>query len=60
MMRLGRSKMSLRMLKQNAHGTRAPSGFVSVHRPTTLRVVFSNACSAKFSQYSTALALSKI
>jgi hypothetical protein len=52
--------MSLRMLKQNAHGTRAPSGFVSVHRPTTLRVVFSNACSAKFSQYSTALALSKI
>jgi hypothetical protein len=53
MMRLGRSKMSLRIEKQNVHGTWVPHGLTSVQRELTDCVVFSNAWNAKFSQYST-------
>lgn len=45
--------MSLRMEKQNVHGTGAPDGFSSTQCEYTDCVVFSNAWFAKFSQYST-------
>lgn len=39
--------------KQNVQGTGAPFGFNSTQCDTTDWVVLSNACDAKFSQYST-------
>ena len=45
----GRSKISLLMEKQNAHGTGAPDGFRSTQCEITDCVVFSNACAANFS-----------
>jgi len=45
--------MSRRIEKQNVHGTGAPFGFSSTQCDTTDCVVLSNACDAKFSQYST-------
>ena len=53
MTRLGRSMMSLRIEKQNVHGTGAPFGFSRTQCEYTDWVVFSNAWLAKFSQYST-------
>lgn len=53
MTRLGRSKISRRIEKQKVAGTGAPLGFSRTQCACTLCVVFSNACDAKFSQYST-------
>ena len=53
MTKLGRSMISLRIEKQNVHGTGAPLGFSSTQCEYTDCVVFSNAWFAKFSQYST-------
>ena len=53
MTRLGRSKMSRRMEKQNVAGTGTPDGLSRMQCEYTDCVVFSNACVAKFSQYST-------
>jgi hypothetical protein len=50
---LGRSNRSLRIEKQNVDGTGAPFGLSSTQCEYTDCVVFSNACDAKFSQYST-------
>jgi hypothetical protein len=50
---LGRSNRSLRIEKQKVAGTGAPEGFSSTQWEYTDCVVFSNACAAKFSQYST-------
>jgi hypothetical protein len=50
---LGRSKMSLRMEKQKVAGNGAPDGLSRTQCEYTALVVFSNACEAKFSQYST-------
>ena len=49
MMIIGRSKISLLIEKQNAHGTGAPDGFRSTQCDITDCVVFSNACAANFS-----------
>lgn len=53
MTKLGRSIISLRIEKQNVHGTGAPLGLSSTQCEYTDCVVFSNAWFAKFSQYST-------
>ena len=53
MTKLGRSMISLRIEKQNVAGTGAPEGLRSTQCEYTDCVVFSKACSAKFSQYST-------
>jgi hypothetical protein len=53
MMILGKSIISRLIEKQNVHGTGAPFGFKSTQCDTTDWVVLSNACDAKFSQYST-------
>ena len=45
--------MSLRIEKQNVHGTGAPLGLRRTQCEYTDCVVFSNAWLAKFSQYST-------
>ena len=45
--------MSRRIEKQNVQGTGAPLGLSSTQCEYTDCVVFSNACSANFSQYST-------
>lgn len=50
---LGKSKMSLRIEKQNVAGSGAPDGLSKTQCEYTALVVFSNACEAKFSQYST-------
>lgn len=50
---LGRSKISLRIEKQKAHGTGSPDGLSNTQCEYTDCVVFSNACIANFSQYST-------
>ena len=50
---LGKSKMSLRIEKQNVAGNGAPDGLSKTQCEYTALVVFSNACEAKFSQYST-------
>jgi hypothetical protein len=50
---LGRSKRSLLMEKQKVAGTGAPDGFSNTQWEYTDCVVFSNACDAKLSQYST-------
>jgi hypothetical protein len=49
----GRSKISLRIEKLNVAGTGAPSGLSRTQCEYTDCVVFSNACEAKLSQYST-------
>ena len=50
---LGKSKRSLRIEKHKVAGTGAPEGLRSTQCEYTDCVVFSKACSAKFSQYST-------
>ena len=50
---LGRSKRSLLIAKQKVEGTGAPEGLSSTQWEYTDCVVFSKACEAKFSQYST-------
>lgn len=50
---LGKSKMSLRIEKQNVAGNGAPDGLSKTQCEYTALVVFSNACDAKLSQYST-------
>ena len=50
---LGKSKISLRIEKQNVAGNGAPDGLSKTQCEYTALVVFSNACEAKFSQYST-------
>ena len=45
----GRSKISLLIEKQNAHGTGEPDGLRSTQCEITDCVVFSNACAANFS-----------
>lgn len=50
---LGKSNRSRRIEKQNVDGTGAPLGLSSTQCEYTDWVVFSNACDAKFSQYST-------
>ena len=50
---LGKSKISRRIEKQNVHGIGSPEGFNSTQWENTDWVVFSNACDANFSQYST-------
>lgn len=48
--KLGKSKMSLRIEKQNVHGMASPDGLVRTQCEYTDCVVFSNACDANFSQ----------
>lgn len=53
MIKSGKSNMFLLIVKQNAHATGSPDGFSSTQCEYTDCVLFSNACEAKFSQYST-------
>lgn len=50
---LGRSNKSRRTEKQNVQGIGPPEGLSNTQCEYTDLVVFSNACEAKFSQYST-------
>ena len=52
MTKLGRSKRSLRIEKQNVHGMGSPDGLSKTQCENTDWVVFSKACDANFSQYS--------
>jgi hypothetical protein len=53
MIKSGRSNMFLRIVKQNEHATGSPDGFRRTQCEYTDWVLFSKACKAKFSQYST-------
>lgn len=51
---LGKSKMSLLIVKQKVQGTTRLVGLISIHELYTAESVLSKACNAYFSQYSTA------
>jgi hypothetical protein len=53
-MTLGKSKMSLLIVKQKVQGTTRFVGLIKIHELYTAESVLSNACDAYFSQYSTA------